>query len=93
VRRRAGSSARDKAQANQLRKTMIPLLLALAGLLVVIGGLSAAMALGIGTFKDMAPSTSERAAILAFCAFPVAAVLAVGAAIFHREVKKTGKPK
>ncbi len=93
VRRRAGSGARDRAQANQFRKTMIPVLLALAVLLFLVGGLSTAMAIRVGTFEQMGPGTVSRARILAICAFPVAIVLVAGAVMFHSDVKKAEKSK
>jgi len=68
-------------------KTMVPLLLVVAGLLLLAGGV--AIGVGASGAADAAGAgLARRAQFVAYCAFPTACVLAGGAWLFHRDVRR-----
>jgi hypothetical protein len=69
------------------KKTMVPLLLVVAALLLLAGGVAIAVAVR-GAADAAGAGLARRARLVACFAFPTACVLAGGAWLFRRDVRR-----
>jgi len=84
-RARSASIGADDARSRSAayKRTMVPLLLAVGGLLLLVGILSAMMLTG----RQAAGPPDDRLVLVTLISFPLAAMLIFGAWWFHRDVK------
>jgi len=87
ARQAALSGQQLKAKALFLRKTMIPILLVVGGLLLGIGVISIAMVTGVAP-EDVGTSNRGLLIVVAVLSFPLAASLFFGAWWFKRELAR-----
>jgi hypothetical protein len=82
-----------QAHHEQMKRFMIPLLLAVGIMLFVFGAILAAMMPGAGAGKagSLSMLTKPWAKAVVFASFPVGAILLLGAWLFHKDVSRSVK--
>jgi len=76
--------------AHMYKKTMIPLMLVVGVMLIVVGFVAAVMVFRAEPYEKFYTRYSQMKIVM-YVSFPLAAVVLVGAWLFHRDVNKSGQ--